>query len=158
MILVFLLLGLIIISSFITCIMLVSSVKIKIRKLHIYYYKNKFKIKFISSIEIYLFNRVKIFEKTIDNDKIKYLMQSGKLDILKFKNNITINSDVLKLLKNLEFKLERFNFIGDLGTENAAFTAIIISLIYTFFSIIILKSYILFLIISSLSKSSFVFK
>lgn len=125
MILVFLLLGFIIITALIVYILLLSSIKVKITKLHIFYNKKKLNITFVSKLGLYLFNKVKLFQITINNEKIKDLYKSGKIDVNKIKDNKEFNKLMLKLLKNIDFKIEELKLKGYVGTENAAVTPFI---------------------------------
>lgn len=137
MILVFLLLGFIIIIALIVYILLLSSIKVKITKLHIFYNRNKLDITFVSKLGLYLFNKVKLFQITIDDKKIKDLYKSGKIDVNKLKNNKELNKLMLKLLKNIDFTVEELKLKGYIGTEDAAFTAITASIINIIIPIIL---------------------
>ena len=139
MILVFLLLGLIIITSLVTCIILLSNIKIKITKLYIFYNSGKFKIEFMSKLGLYVYNKIKIYENVIENEKIKKLYQSGNFDIKKIKDNKEINRKVINALKESKFVIEGVSLKGYIGTENAAFTAYITAFINTIIPIIISK-------------------
>lgn len=137
MILVFLLLGFIIIIALIVYILLLSSIKVKITKLHIFYNKKKLNITFVSKLGLYIFNKVKLFQITINDEKIKDLYKSGKIDVNKIKDNKEFNKLMLKLLKNIDFKIEELKLKGYVGTENAAVTPFISSFINAVIPIII---------------------
>lgn len=137
MILVFLFLIILIVICILCLIIILSTVKLNIKKLHIYNLNNKFKIDFILQLSIFLFNKIKIFKFTIDKDKVNGLIKSGKINIKKIKDSKQLNIDTIKLLKNSEFKLEKFNFNGCIGTQNAAFTAMIVSFINIITSILV---------------------
>lgn len=129
MILVFLFLIILIAICFLALIIILSTVKFNIKKLHIYNLNNKFKIDFTLQLSIYLFNKINIFKVTIDKDRANGLIKSGKINIKKLKDSKQLNIDTIKLLKNTEIKLEELNFNGCIGTENAAFTAMLVSFI-----------------------------
>ena len=112
MILVFLLFSLIIILLLLTFIFLISSVKIEISKLHISNLSNTLQISFFSKIGIYLFNKIKLIEIKIDDNKIKKLYKSGKISFRDIKNNKQINLENLKLIK---INVERLKLIGNIG-------------------------------------------
>lgn len=139
MILVFLLLGLIIAVALISYILLLSSIKVKITKLHIIKYPEDFRIEFESKIGIYLLNKLRLLELTIDDDKIKEEYRSGRIDLTKLKNNKQFNKDAIKLLKKIEYTIEKLKFKGYIGTENAAFTALVTTFINAIISILIAK-------------------
>lgn len=137
MILVFLLLGFIIAITLIVYILLLSTIKIEITNLHIFYNARKIDITFISKLRLYLCNKLKLFKITLDKDRIKSLYQSGKIDVNKLKDNKELNKEAIKLLKKLDFTLEQLKLKGYIGTENAAITAYISAFINSIIPIII---------------------
>ena len=137
MILVFLLFSLIIILLLLTFIFLISSVKIEISKLHISNLSNTLQISFFSKIGIYLFNKIKLIEIKIDDNKIKKLYKSGKISFRDIKNNKQINLENLKLIK---INVERLKLIGNIGLENAAYTAYLTTIINSIIPVIILNN------------------
>lgn len=139
MILVFLLLVFIIIIALIFYILMLSNIKVKITKLHIFYNKKKLDITFVSKLGLYLFNKVKLLQITIDDDKIRDLYKSGKIDVNKLKNNKELNKLMLKLLKNIDFTVEELNLKGYIGTEDAAFTAIKAGIINIIISLVLMN-------------------
>ena len=126
MILVFLLLGLLAIIALIMLILSMSSIKIKIEKLHISNVSQKLKIMFISKVSIFMFNKFKLFEIKIDKQKIRNIFKNKRLDIKKLREN-----DIIKIIKNYKIYMERLNIEGYLGLEDAAYTSYIISFINT---------------------------
>ncbi len=139
MILVFLLLGFIIIIAFIVYILLLSDIKVKITRLHIFKSNEKFEIEFISKLGIYLFNKIKLFQLTIDDDKIKNIYRSGKIDITKLKDNKELNKETIRILKKIKFTIENLKLNGYVGTTNAAFTALAITFMNTIIPMILSK-------------------
>jgi len=133
MILVFIILGIIILISSSMLLFILSNAKLEIKKLHISNVENKFKVDFILNIGIYFLDKVKIIKFTLDNYKISDLLQSGKLDINKFKENKAINIDVLKSLKYHDFNIEYFKVEGYFST----FNTVLSTTIYTFVQAII---------------------
>ena len=85
MILVFVVLGLIILITLSMLIFKLSNAKLEIKKLHISNEEEKVIVDFVLNIGIYFLNKLRIIKFTIDNYKIQNLLQSGKLDINKFK-------------------------------------------------------------------------
>ncbi len=139
MILVFLLLGFIIIIAFIVYILLLSDIKVKITRLHIFKTNEKFEIEFISKLGIYLFNKIKLFQLTIDDDKIKNIYRSGKIDITKLKDNKELNKETIRIFKKIKFTIEYLKLNGYVGTTNAAFTALVITFMNTIIPMILSK-------------------
>lgn len=139
MVLVFLLFGFSILIALIFYILLLSNIKVKITKLHIFYNKKKLDITFVSKLSLYLFNKVRLFQITIDDDKIKDLYKSGKIDVNKLKNNKELNKLMLKSLKNIDFTVEELKLKGYIGTEDAAFTAITAGIINIIIPIILMN-------------------
>ncbi len=140
MILVFFILALIIIFSLLVFIVLISSVKLNISKLHISNVKsNKLTIEFKSKLQIYIFNKIKIGSIVLDDEKISNILKSGKIDIRKIRGNKKINKDILIVLKNFKYQIEKIKVIGYIGTENAALTAIICTILNTIITLIVSK-------------------
>jgi len=128
MILVFVVLGIIILVSLSMLIFKLSTAKLEIKKLHISNIENKVKVDFVLNIGIYFLNKIQIIKFTIDNYKISNLLQSGKLDINKFKQNQAINIDVFKSIKYHDFTIEYFKIEGYFST----FDSVLSSWIYAF--------------------------
>jgi len=133
MILVFIILGIIILVSLSMFIFSLSNTKLEIEKLHITNVEDKIKLDFVLNIGIYFLNKFKLIKFTIDNYKIQNLLQSGKLDINKFKQNKAINLDVLKSFKYHDFKIEYFKIDGYFST----FNTVLSSWLYAFINAII---------------------
>jgi len=133
MILVLIFLGIIIVVSLSMIIFKLSSAKLEIKKLHISNEQEKLKIEFVLNIGIYFLNKIQIIKFTIDNYKIQNLLQSGKLDINKIKQNQVINIDVLKSLKYHDFTIEYFKLDGYFST----FDTVLSSWVYAFINSII---------------------
>lgn len=133
MILVFIILGIIILVSLSMLIFKLSNAKLEIEKLHISNEQEKVKVDFVLNIGIYFLDKVKLIKFTIDNYKIQNLLQSGKLDINKLKQNKAINIDVLKSLKYHDFTIEYFKIEGYFST----FDTVLSTWIYAFINSII---------------------
>jgi hypothetical protein len=116
---------------------LLSNIKIEVTKLHISYNSEKLDIDFVNKLGLYLFNKIKLLNITIDDDKIKDLYKSGKIDINKLKDNKKVNKEMLKVLRKIKFTIEKFKLNGYIGTENAATTALINGIINATVPIII---------------------
>ena len=137
MILVFIILGIIIFISLIMFILILSNIKLEIKKLHISNVNKKIEVDFVLKMGIYLFNKLKIIAFTIDNFKISNLLKSGKIDIKKLKDNPAVNKEILKALKYNEFKIEYFKLEGDFSTFNTVLSAGIYATINAIIPIII---------------------
>ena len=136
MILVFLLISLLIIITLIVLILLLSNIKIEIIKLQISNVSKKFNISFASKISIFLFNILKLLEINIDDNKVKKIYKSGKINISKLKSN---NIKDLRVISKIEFNLEQLKVDGYIGCEDAAYTAYITSVINSLLGILISK-------------------
>lgn len=139
MILVFIILGLIILISLSMFIFKLSNAKLEIKKLHIYNEQEKIKVDFILNIGIYFLNRIQLIKFTINNYKVQNLLQSGKLDINKFKEREAINIDVLKSLKYHDFTIEYFKVEGYFSTFNTVLSTNIYAFIQAIIPILIAK-------------------
>lgn len=133
MILVFVILGIIILVTLSMLIFSLSNAKLEIKKLHISNIEDKVKVDFILNIGIYFLNKIQIIKFTIDNYKISNLLESGRLDINKFRENKAVNIDVLKSLKYHDFKIEYFKIEGFFST----FDTVLSCWIYAFINSII---------------------
>ena len=129
MILVFIISGIVILISLSMLIFSLSNAKLEIKKLHISNVEDKLKVDFVLNIGIYFLNKVKLIKFTIDNYKISNLLQSGKIDINKFKVNNAINVDVIKSLKYHDFKIEYFKIEGYFSTFNVVLSTSIYGII-----------------------------
>ena len=132
MVLVFLLLFLIIVITLITLILLMSNIKIKIEKIHISNKTGNFKIVFISKISFYIFNKFKLYERTVDNKKIKNAFRNQKFNL----KNMQFN-DTLNIIKKSKINIETLNIEGYLGLEDAAYTAYVLAFISSIIPIIL---------------------
>lgn len=137
MILVFIFLGIIIFVLLTMFVLMLSILKIEIKKLHISNTKESFKIDFILNIEIYFLNKFKLIKLVIDDDKIKDGVKSGKIDVNKIKNNNQFNKDSLKLIKNLKINIEYFKLEGEFSTFNTVLSAWIYGFINAIIPILI---------------------
>ena len=123
MILVFIILGIVILSCFAFFIFALSTLKIEVDKLHISNKEEKLKVDFVLNIAVYFLNKLKLLKITIDNEKINNLLNSGKIDIQKLKDNKPVNKDILKALKNAKFTIELFNIKGYFATFNTVLSS-----------------------------------
>ena len=137
MILVFIILGLIILISLSMFVFTLSNAKLEIKKLHISNEQENVKVDFVLNIGIYFLNKMQIIKFTIDNYKIQNLLQSGKIDINKFKQNKAINIDVLKSLKYHDFNIEYFKVEGYFSTFNTVLSTSIYAFVQAIIPILI---------------------
>ena len=139
MILVFIILGIIILVTLSMLIFKLSNAKLEIEKLHISNEQEKVKVDFVLNIGIYFLNKIQIIKFTIDNYKIQNLLQSGKLDINKFKRNEAINIDVLKSLKYHDFTIEYLKIGGYFSTFDAVLSTWIYAVIQAVIPLLIAR-------------------
>ena len=139
MVLVFIVLGIIIFITFTMFVFALSNTKLEIKRLHISNAQEKLKIDFVLNIGIYFLNKIKIINFTIDNYKASNLLKSGKIDITKFKQNNSINKDIVKSLEFRDFTIEYLKLEGCFGTFNAVLSSWIYGIINAIISILIAK-------------------
>lgn len=139
MILVFCVLAILIIINLIILLILFSNIKVIVDSLKFTYQNKNIEFDLDSKITFYLFDKVKLFEYKIDEDKIKESMLLNKINIEKLKENKEINKEILKEIKNSSYSIEKFNIEGILGTEDSAFTAISYGIINSIIPIYIMK-------------------
>ena len=139
MILVFIILGIIIFITFTMFVFALSNTKLEIKKLHISNAQEKLKIDFVLNIGIYFLNKIKIINFTIDNYKASNLLKSGKIDIAKFKQNNSINKDIIKSLEFRDFTIEYLKLEGCFGLFNTVLSAFTYGIINAIIPILIAK-------------------
>ena len=139
MILVFIILGIIIAITLSMFIFTLSNAKLEIKKLHISNIESKLKVDFVLNIGIYFLDNVQIIKFTIDNYKISNLLQSGKLDLSKYKKNNAINKDIIKSLKKDEFKIEYFKLEGYFSTFDNVLSSMLYGIVNAIIPILIAR-------------------
>lgn len=137
MILVFIILGIIIFISLITLILILSNIKLEVKKLHISNEQKELNIDFVLDIALYFLNKIKIINITIDDEKIKDWFKKGKIDIQKLKDNKEVNKEALKILKYVDFKIEYFKLEGNFATFNTVLSSSIYAIMQAIIPIII---------------------
>ena len=137
MILVFSLLGVIIFISLIILVLMLSNIKLEVKKLHISNEPKELKIDFVVNIALYFLNKLKFINITIDDEKIRDWFKKGKIDIQKLKDNKKINKEVLKVLKYVDFKVEFFKLEGHFATFNTVLSSSIYAILQAVIPIII---------------------
>lgn len=118
MILVFIILGIIIFINLLLLILVLSNIKLEIKKLHISNENKNLQIDFILDLSIFAFNKFKIAKFTIDKERIKNFIQTCKINVQILKDNDKINKDIIKNLKYIGFKIEKFKIDGYFATFN----------------------------------------
>ena len=113
MILVFFILGFFIIICLIYLVLILSNLKIKIENLHIVLINGKIETNFPLVISIYFLNKIKIFKLKINKEKIK-----NKLNFNKIKENSRKSKEFIKILRELNYKIDYFKIEGYFGTFN----------------------------------------
>ena len=139
MILVFIILGIIIFITFTMFVFALSNTKLEIKRLHISNAQEKLKIDFVLNIGIYFLNKIKIINFTIDNYKASNLLKSGKIDITKFKQNNSINKDIIKSFEFRDFTIEYLKLEGCFGLFNTVLSAFTYGIINAIIPILIAK-------------------
>ena len=129
MVLVFLIAGILLLLSVVIYLLFLSSVKVNITKLHISRQHSQWRLQIESKISIYLLGILKILQIKLDDQKIKQLYQSGKIDIKKLRAKHPLTMEQIKLMASTPAKVETFHLQGYLGTENAAVSPILSTVI-----------------------------
>lgn len=89
------------------------------------------------SLKIYILKKIKIAE--INLKKIDFKDEKVKNKIQKQLGKNNLNLDTIKLLKNINYIVEKLKLIINVGTEDSAITAISVGIIYTVISIFLNK-------------------
>ena len=139
MILVFIILGIIIFVCLIRFIVILSNIKVEVKKLHISNVneKRKIQVKFVLNISISFLNKINFIKFTIDNIKINNLLTSGKLDMQKLKVGKDINKDIVRHLKDSDFKIEYLKLEGYFGTFDTVLTSSVFVILQALIPILI---------------------
>ena len=139
MILVFIILGIVILMCFANFVFSLSNIKLEIKKLHISNQESKIKIDFVLNIGIYILNKFRILRFTIDDYKISNLLEKGKLDINKLKNNKQTNTKIIKTIRSNEFIIEYLKLDGYFSTFNPVLSSSIYSFIHAIIPILLAR-------------------
>lgn len=124
------LLGIIIVITTVLILILLSTIKIEIKNLRIG--NIKIKTEYNIKISINVFNKIKIFAINLNNDKLKKISTSErlqKIDIKKLSKKASINKEDLKVLKHIKPVIEKLQLYIFLGTEDAVLTSYLIAII-----------------------------
>ena len=129
MILVFIFLGIIIISSVVFLILMFSNIKIKIDNLNICDFKLNKNYKIF--IQLYFLNKIKFLSIKLDDKKIKRISSNNRFKNMS-KLNIKLNvnkTEIFRALKSIKLKIEKLDLKIDIGTEEANITSYLVALI-----------------------------
>ncbi len=94
-------------------------------------------------ISILAFYKVKIFKININEEKIKKIKSNPKLekintDMMKnIKIDAKLNTNFVTILKDLKFKIQKLNLNLDIGTDDAALTAVIVGVLSSILGLIL---------------------
>lgn len=72
-------------------------------------------------------------------EKMKVKEKIKKIDFTVFEKNISLDKEILQMIKKLNILIKKINLHIDIGTENASFTSIIVPAISTIIAIILRK-------------------
>lgn len=89
---------------------------------------------------MYFLNKIKIFSIKLNNKKIRKIYSNKKLeqiDFNKIKQNIPINMETLKIIKNLNLKIKSLNLKMNIGIEDAIYTSYLVAAIASILSILL---------------------
>lgn len=139
MILVFVLLAVIILFSLTILILVLSNIKLEVKKFNISNLNEKLKIKFIIGLSIYVLGKIKIFEVRLDNIKFSKLLKSGKINIQKMKLNKDANKLIKKVIEHSNITFEKVELNGYFSTEIPILTSAIYAIIESVLPIIVAK-------------------
>ncbi len=156
MISVFLFFILLILITLFLCLAIISTLKVDINNLYISNLNNensidKFKIKFVISIQLILFNKIKILSSNITDEKIKKINEKfnfkekfKKVDLNKIKSNFKLNKDakeyIKKYINNKKIvEISKIDLDLKIGTEDVIVTSILTTFISTIISLILTR-------------------
>ena len=142
MVLVFIFLSILILLLFIFTIFLFCTLQIKIKNLKIGQKESSSKIKgkYEVKITLYFLNKVPIIWIKLNNEKMKKIYSSKKIekiDLKKIEKKVPINKQLLEAIKNLKIKLKNLNLRIDIGTEDAILTSYFVAIVASIIGIIL---------------------
>lgn len=81
--------------------------------------------------------KIKVTKMKLEKMKVKEKIK--KIDFTVFEKNISLDKEILQMVKKLNILIKKINLHIDIGTENASFTSIIVPAISTIIAIILRK-------------------
>ena len=139
MVLVFIILSILLFILLISCLVVLSTLKIKIKNLkrsNYNYFDPNFKIK----LSFYLFDKIKWLSINLDRNRIKKMANKAHLenmDIKKIEKDFNLKFKDLKQIKKLDLKISYMDLKIVLGTEDAVLTAFIVFFVSTLISVLL---------------------
>ncbi len=94
-----------------------------------------------SKIYVYLliFNKIRLFKKDVKQLNLSDVkLKDGGIDIKILKNK-DFKINYLELLQNIDIDIKKLDLYAQIGTENAAFTAILVGIISSLIGVILKK-------------------
>lgn len=144
MILVFILLGIIVLTMLLITIFVLSTLQIEINNLKIgnktYENKERIKDKYEIKICLYLLEKIPILCIKLNNDKIKRISNSKqfkKVDFKHLEKKISFGRDIREGLKKIKLKITKLNLNINIGTEDAILTSYLIAFIGSIIGILL---------------------
>lgn len=137
-----------IILFLILCILLIifSTIKIDIRKFKFDNERLDNKLDYYFYIELYFFDKIKIFSLMLNKEKVQRLNQKMNIqnkikdiDFKKVKRDLPSKEDFKKIVKKLKIKIDEFHLILKVGTEDVIITSAIVTGIASALGIILAK-------------------
>lgn len=127
-------------------VLVLSTISIKIEKLHLSNLENKLKVNYVIYLELYFLNKLKIFslrEEKKDLEKLSSKMNlKSKLQKVNFQEmKKDISKDELKeIFKKLKIELYEINLKLEIGTGDVIITSAIIVILSTLLGMILTKA------------------
>ena len=93
-------------------------------------------------VKLYILGRIPIFKISMTKPKLERIRWKDKIKHIDFKaleNNTNWNHNLWSVIKNLKVFIKSINLQIEIGTENAAFTSIIVPVISTVIAIVLRK-------------------
>ena len=94
-----------------------------------------------SKIYVYLliFRKIKLFKKDVKNMKIpKMKLQDKDIDV-KILKNIDLKINYIELLKNIDVDADKIDLYAQIGTQDAALTAILVGFVSAVLGVVLRK-------------------
>ena len=117
-----------------TLIIIFSSIRIKAENIVIKNLKANENNKIC--FQIYFLNKIKIFSKKLNTQKLKSLSNKKNINMLKNKN-IKIDKESIKIILNIKPKIEMLNLDINIGVNDVCITSYLVGVIGSIISIIV---------------------
>lgn len=138
MIILLILLGIVVIITFILFLIISSTLRVEIKNLQITNYPEKFLSSYSIVLGLYFWDTICIFSYTLDNKKLKKIYDKEKskvAELEKMKEYLKPYSKTWEKIKKLDIKVRKLKLTAKIGTEDAVLTSFLVAILASLISI-----------------------